>query len=53
MNECIYCKKSNWGFNSRENVIPAFLGGIKKLDKGLVSDEEMAQKYSNKRVIEG
>jgi len=39
MNKCIYSLKSNENYKKREHVFPAFLGGKKKLKKGVVSDE--------------
>lgn len=41
MDKCIYLykKKSDLTYNSAEHIIPAGLGGIKKLPKGYVSDE--------------
>lgn len=41
MDKCIYLYKqdSNLTYNSAEHIIPAGLGGIKKLPKGYVSDE--------------
>lgn len=41
MKNCIYYLDSNINlkFNKQEHVIPAGLGGITKLDKGMVSDE--------------
>lgn len=39
MNKCIYKQKSDLTYKSAEHIIPAGLGGIKKLPKGYVSDE--------------
>ncbi len=39
MSICIYSKKLNETFKSGEHVVPAFLGGIRKLPKGYVSDQ--------------
>ncbi len=37
MNKCIYYKETNLSFDSREHIIPAGLGGTKKLPSGFVS----------------
>lgn len=39
MNKCIYYKDGNLSFDSREHIIPASVGGIRKLPKGFVSDK--------------
>lgn len=39
MNKCIYSLLQNENFKKQEHVFPAFLGGKKCLDKGVVSDE--------------
>lgn len=48
MNQCIYLKKTepNATFKKREHIIPASIGGCRKLDKGWVSDE-INEKFSN------
>ena len=38
MNICIYSKREDDKFTSQEHIIPAFLGGRRKLEKGYVSD---------------
>ena len=56
MNQCIYYRHSthNLHFEKQEHVIPAGLGGITKLDKGMVSDEanEMFSKIELKALRE-
>lgn len=48
MDNCIYLKNENQNksYKSQEHIIPAGLGGIKKLPKGYVSDEINAR-FSN------
>lgn len=39
-NFCVYYKKQRGlRFDKQEHIFPAFIGGIKKLDQGIVSDE--------------
>lgn len=48
MNKCIYLKETepNLTFNSEEHIIPAGIGGLKKLDKGFVSDQANTEIFS-------
>ncbi|HDR7385739.1 hypothetical protein COL48_08795 [Bacillus toyonensis] len=52
MGYCIYYKKSDEDlkFDNEEHIIPAGLGGIKKLEKGTVSDEANA-KFSKEELV--
>lgn len=49
MKKCIYLKKTepDVSFNTAEHIIPAGIGGISKLDKGMVSDEVNTKIFSN------
>ncbi|QYF82340.1 hypothetical protein KY492_25930 [Brevibacterium sp. PAMC21349] len=52
MGYCIYYKKTDEDlrFDNEEHIIPAGLGGIKKLEKGTVSDEANA-KFSKEELV--
>lgn len=49
MNKCIYLKKTEpeVTFKSGEHIIPAGIGGIVKLDNGMVSDEFNTKIFSS------
>lgn len=45
MNNCIYLKTGNERFDKQEHIIPACIGGMKLLEKGMVSDK-INEKFS-------